>query len=62
MKKLVFIFMVNPVVLGLVCALLDYFLHINYKFLLTGAFVCVMVGLVGLVVCSYGESGADSRS
>ena len=55
MRKIVFICMVNPVLLGLICTLLDYFTHINYKILLIGATGSIVIGLSGLVICQLQE-------
>ena len=54
MRKTIFICMVHPVLLGMLCALLDHFAGVNYKPLLIGAGVSIVVGLVGLYVCDLG--------
>ena len=49
MSMVIFVCMVNPVLLGLICALLNHFAHVGYKPLLIGATVSIVIGLAGLL-------------
>lgn len=48
-RTAIWVLCLHPVLLGFICALLDYFLHIPTKYLIYGASVVFFIGIVGLL-------------
>jgi len=49
-RMIVYILMINPILLGFICACLEYFLHINITVIVYGASAVIIIGLFGLFI------------